>query len=93
MGRNVQFNEAYFERLGRSPGVEKLVRDATEKVAEQARQDAPVDTKDYRNSIAVEKSPRPGRVVYRAIAKDPKSMLVEARTGTLARAVKKVAGG
>lgn len=76
------------DALTHDPGIVAVVRDATDKIAATARSDAPVATKDYKNGIST-------RIKYqkRAVgvveATDPKSLIIEAKTGTLARAVKK----
>lgn len=83
----VQVNNSYFEQLGRSAGVIAIVDSCTEKVAATARATAPSDTGDYRDGISTAgKYQR--RYVGLVIASDPKSMLVESRTGNLARAVR-----
>lgn len=84
--KDAKINEGFFERLGRSPEVEAAVTDIATSVAGQARATAPVDTGAYREGIGVEIRRGRGRTVARAVAKDPKSMLVEAKTGNLQRA-------
>jgi hypothetical protein len=83
----VEFNNAFFDNLSKSPGVSALVDEVTERVARTARSTAPADTGDYRAGIvAAGKLQR--RYVGLVIATDPKSMLVESRTGNLARALR-----
>lgn len=83
----VKFNNAYFEALSRSAGVVNLVMAAAQKVASTARSTAPVDSGDYRDGIKVElKYQR--RAVALVVGTDPKTMLVESKTGNLARALK-----
>jgi hypothetical protein len=85
----VQFNNAFFEELGNSAGVVALVKDAAEDIAAAARASAPVDTGEYRDSIHVEVIPnRKTRTVALVVADDPKTMLIEARTGNLARSLR-----
>jgi len=84
---SVKFNNAFFEELSRSAGVVNLVTEAAEKVAATARQTAPVDSGDYRDGIKVVlKYQR--RVVALVVGTDKKTMLVESKHGTLARALR-----
>lgn len=85
----MQFNDSIFDELGRSAGVEKLCVDVAEKVASTARATAPVDSGNYREDIDV-KVKHQKRVVALVIARDWKSMLIESKTGNLARALKSV---
>jgi hypothetical protein len=83
----VKFNNAYFDALSRSAGVVSLVTAAAQKVAATARSTAPVDSGAYRDGIKVVlKYQR--RAVALVVGTDKKTMLVESRTGNLARALK-----
>lgn len=66
--------------------------DSTNKVAAIARSTAPEDSKAYKNGIKVAKK-RQKRVVGLVQATDPKSLIVEAKTGNLARAVRSAGRG
>lgn len=83
----MQFNDRFFKDLLVSPVVESAVMRAAEEVAAQARATAPVDSGEYRAGIVVTKKYQK-RVVGLVQATDPVSMIVEARTGNLARAVR-----
>lgn len=84
----VKFNNAWFDALLRSAPVAALVDEAVERIAATARETAPVgDTGDYRDGI-VTASKLQERYVGLVIATDPKSMLVESKTGNLARALR-----
>jgi hypothetical protein len=84
----VKFNDAYFDELSRSAGVAGLVDEATERIAGTARSTAPVgETGDYRDGI-VTAGKYQRRYVGLVIATDPKSMIVESKTGNLARALR-----
>lgn len=78
------------DALTHDPGIVSAVQQATDKIAATARADAPVDGGDYKAGIQT-------RIKYqkRAVgvveATDPKSLIIEAKTGNLARAVKKAA--
>lgn len=88
VGGLMEFQNGYFEALLRSAPVRTLVDEATERVAEKARSTAPVgDSGDYKNGITTG-SKLQERYVGLVQATDPKSMIVEARTGNLARAVR-----
>lgn len=88
----MKFNQKFFDDLLVSAPVEKLVTDAANKVAAVAQSTAPVDSGDYKRGIKVSKK-RQKRVVGLVQATDPKSMIIEARHGTLARAVRSVGRG
>ena len=82
----VQFNNAFFEQLGQSAGVTNLVRNVAEEIAETARSTAPVDSGEYRDGIEV-RMKRQRRAVGLVVGTDPKTMLIEAKTANLARAL------
>ena len=81
------FNQAFFDELSRSPGVAALVDAAVERIAATARATAPADTGEYRDGI-VTASKLQRRYVGLVIGTDPKTMLIESRTGNLARALR-----
>lgn len=83
----MEFNNAFFEKLSTSPEVTALVTEAAERIAAIARETAPVDSGDYKNGIAVVVK-RQKRSVALVVASDPKSMIIEAKTGNLVRALK-----
>lgn len=84
----MEFRNGFFEELLRSAPVQGLVDEATERVAAKARSTAPVgETQDYKNGIKTS-SKLQERYVGLVQATDPKSMIVEAKTGNLARAVR-----
>lgn len=84
----MEFNNAFFEELGGSPAVEALVVAAAKRVEGAAKAAAPVDTGAYRAGIHVEvRRHRKLRTVALVVASDPKSMIIESKRGTLARAL------
>lgn len=83
----MEFNDSFFDEMGRSAGVTKLVVDVAEEVAARARADAPVDTEAYRNGIVV-RLKHQKRSVALVVSTDPKTMLIEAKTGNLVRALR-----
>ncbi|WP_404474839.1 hypothetical protein [Microbacterium aerolatum] len=75
--------------LARSAGIAGAVMDATNAIAQTARTDAPVgETEEYRDSIKtrLKFQERAVGIVY---SDDDKALIVESKTGNLARAVKK----
>ena len=84
----MKHNDSFYDELLVSQGVEDLAVDAAELVADTARETAPVDTGAYKDSIVVT-TKRQERVVALVQATDEKSMVIESRTGNLARAVRR----
>lgn len=93
MAGAMEFDDSFFERLGRSPEVTALCVSKAEQVAAGARSSAPVDSGDYRDRIRVEVQPRSDRNAAVVVAGDWKSILIESKTGNLARALKAVKRG
>ena len=86
----VEFNEAFFEQILRSAQVENLCMAKAQQAASIARASAPVDTGAYRDGITVETRDSSHRKSFRVVGHDPKTLLIESRTGNLARALKAV---
>jgi hypothetical protein len=84
----MDFNNAFFRQLGRSPGVVNLTVGVATEIAATAIADGPRDTEDYVNGIEVQVKFQQ-RVVAQVVATDKKSMLVEATTGNLVRSLNK----
>lgn len=93
MADKVEFNDAFFEKLGRDPAVMAQCVAKANQVAAAARTSAPVDSGDYKNNMRVEVQPRGRRNAAVVVASDWKSLLIESRTGNLARALKAVGRG
>jgi len=89
----MQFRDAFFEEMGRSAGVERLTKAAADKVANEARAGAPVDSGDYVAGIEVVKRESKNRTVFLVKGTDWKTMLVESKTGNLVRALRKAGRG
>lgn len=82
------FSNAGMDELARSPAVTGPVMKATEKIAQTIRNDAPVDSGDFRDGIQTHlKFQERGVGIVQAT--DEKSLIIEAKTGVMARAVKK----
>lgn len=84
----MQFNEKFFEELGHSAGVTKLVDDKADSIAARARSTAPVDSGDYRDGIKRKTKRAKYRNVALVVGEDPKTMIIEAKTGNLVRALR-----
>lgn len=84
------WDNAAMNELARSAGITGAVVKAAEKIADQVRADAPVDSGDYKASIGVTVKHQE-RSVALVISTDPKALVIEAKTGVMARAAKKSA--
>ena len=89
----MEFNNAFFERLGQSAEVVELVTSVTNEVKEIARETAPVGkTRKYKEGITARVFlHKQKRAVGWVEGTDPKTMLVEATTANLARAIREMA--
>lgn len=83
----VKFNNAFFEELAVSEPVTELVVEAAERVAEIARKGVHKLSGDYANGIGVAVKHQK-RSVALVVANDPKSLIIESKTGNLARALR-----
>ena len=86
----VTFNEGFFEEILRSAQVEGLCMAKAQQAAAIARANAPVDTGSYLDGITVESRDSAHRRSFRVVGHDPKTLLIESKTGNLARALKAV---
>lgn len=73
--------------LLKTPAVAAAVRRSAEKMAAAARASAPVETGAYRAGIEVVDEVHGDRAVSRVYANAPHSLVVEAKTGNLSRAL------
>jgi hypothetical protein len=89
---DVEFNPKFFETVLRQPKVEALVDSAAGRTQAIAKANAPVDTAEYRDGIRIEHHESRFRRVTRVVGTDEKTMLIESKTGNLARAVKGAKG-
>lgn len=85
----MKFNESYFEQLGKSQGVTNLCKQVAERIAADARADAPVKTGAYQSKIRVRVKQASKRNVALVVADDYKSLWIESRRGVLARALRR----
>ena len=86
----VEFNDQFFEEIGKSAGVTALSRQKAEAVLAHAKASAPVDTSDYKDGLGLREKDADFRTVVQVVGTDQKTMLIESKTGNLARALKKV---
>lgn len=84
----VEFNQTYFDQIMRTAGVERLTDAAAERALSIAKSTAPVDTGDYRDGLHIEHRESRYRRVTRVVGDDAKTLLIESKTGNLARALK-----
>lgn len=85
---DVYFDNVYFDKIMRSAGIRKLSDDTADRALAIAKATAPVDSGDYRDKLMVEHHDSRYRQTARVVGTDPKTLLVEAKTGNLARALK-----
>jgi hypothetical protein len=85
---DVEFNPRFFETALREPKVEALVDAAAQSTLNTAKANAPVDTGEYRDGLHLEHHQSRYRRVTRVVGSDDKTLLIESRTGNLARSVK-----
>lgn len=90
--RDVELNAKGIGALLKSDRMRADLRRRAQTVLDAAKASAPVDTGDYRDSGHLEEDTT-DRAVVRVVFDDPKSTLVEAKTGNLARALDAGAGG
>lgn len=84
-------NSAGIRELLNAPGVRAELARHADRVEAAAKAGAPVESGAYRDSIHRE-SATTDRAVERVVADAPHALLVEARTGNLARALGGVGG-
>lgn len=91
MANNTRFvaNPRFFETVLRSPQVEALTDEAGDRTLAAAKRDAPVDTRAYQEGLHIEHRESRYRRTTRVVGSDPKTLLIESKTGNLARALKK----
>lgn len=86
---SVDFNPKFFDEILNSAGVKALTTLAADRALAYARASAPVDTGAYRDGLGLEEVKRAHRTTVMVVGHDPKTLLVEAQTGNLAKALKK----
>jgi hypothetical protein len=93
------WNEEYFATVARQPAIARKADEAAERVLAKFRETAPVgdpatdpNSGSYRDSGHIEHHRARYRDAARVEVSDPKALLIEAKTGTLARALKAAKG-
>lgn len=89
---NIEFNERFFETVLREPRVEALVDGVAGRALGIAQANAPVDTEEYRDGLHIEHHESRYRRTTRVVGDDEKTLLIESKTGNLARALKGAKG-
>lgn len=85
---SVTFKTEYFDNIMKSAQIDSLTEATAERAQAIAKSTAPVDSGDYRDRLAVERRQSRFRGVWRVIGRDKKTLLIESKTGNLARALK-----
>lgn len=86
---SVNFNQKFFDEILNSAGVKSLTTLAANRALAYAKASAPVGTGAYRDGLGIEEVKREHRTTVMVVGHDPKTLLVEAQTGNLAKALKK----
>lgn len=86
---SVNFNPKFFDEILNSAGVKALTTLAANRALAYAKASAPVETGAYRDGLGIEEVKHEHRTTVMVVGHDPKTLLVEAQTGNLAKALKK----
>ena len=86
---SVDFNQKFFDEILNSAGVKSLTTLAANRALAYAKASAPVTTGAFRDGLGIEEVKREHRTTVMVVGHDPKTLLVEAQTGNLAKALKK----
>ena len=84
----MEFNPAVFEQIMESANVQAMQAAAAQKVLSTAQANAPVDTGAYKKGLGMKKVKHAKRTSYIVEGTDPKTLLVESKTGNLRKALK-----
>lgn len=83
---SVDFNPKFFDGILNSAGVKSLTTLAANRALAYAKASAPGA---YRDGLGIEEVKREHRTTVMVVGHDPKTLLVEAQTGNLAKALRK----
>jgi hypothetical protein len=89
----MKFNESYIPSLAKSAPVKAAVVAVANEIAATVRATAPVDTGEYRSRVRVEVTETAYRPVAKVVVDSDHAMIVEAKHGTLARALRAATRG
>lgn len=93
MSVDLKFDQKYLDSVMLSPAVEGVVESAAKRALAAARSSAPVDTGAYKRSLQLKKVRRRYRRAVLVESNDPKALIIEAKTGNLARSLKSAGRG
>ena len=88
MADSYDFKADNFEWILKSAGVKALTKRAAEKALAYAQEHAPVKTGAYRAGLQIKTVEHAHRTTYLVVGTSPHTMLVEAQTGNLSKALK-----
>ena len=86
---SVDFNPKFFDEILNSAGVKALTTLAANRALAYAKAASPVDTGAYRDGLQIEEVKRAHRTTVMVVGHDPKTLLVESKTGNLTKALRK----
>jgi len=92
-GAKVEFDQGFFDGLMRSAGIQSLQQAAAQRVLAAAQASAPMKTGAYKRGLRIAKAEHKYRTTYLVEGTAPHTLLVEAKTGNLARALKSAGRG
>jgi arginine/ornithine N-succinyltransferase beta subunit len=84
----MKFNDNYIPDLAQSDPVVRACTDAADRIADAARSSAPVLTGKYKAGIVVRVRRSRFRTVVSVVSSDPKTMIIESKTGNLVKALR-----
>lgn len=87
---DIKFEQPFFDSAMRLPGVKALQEEAGERALAKARADAPVNSGGYKKGLRLRWVKHHYRDTLIVEGTDPKTLLIEAKTGNLARSLKSV---
>lgn len=88
MAEKMRFNAQFFEQILNSQGISRMCEERANAAAAIARRTAPVDSGDYQRGITVQTKKIGDRVSGLVVGNDWKTLLIESKTGNLARALR-----
>lgn len=83
----LEFNRAFFNKVMRSPEIQAMQQRKAEAALAAAQASAPYDTGDYHDGLKIGKREGRSRTTYIVEGQDPKTLLIESKTGNLVRAL------
>lgn len=83
-----EFNEQFFQDLLVSPQLEAVCVEAGQRILAEIQATGPEDTGEYLDGFVI-RVKRQKRVVVEVVGTDPKTLLIEARLGVMAKALQR----